>query len=90
VKTFEFLNRHSEKLDRAMLVFGIGLFSFCLLDWTGVIAYDGYQPKRMVFLSGSLLIMNISSVVRPKFHKTSLALLVMAAASALFSLMVQN
>jgi hypothetical protein len=62
-----FWRRHSPTFEKGMLVFNVALFVFCVADWRGWLPFErGYQPLRMVYLSGALALQPLASLLRQR------------------------
>jgi hypothetical protein len=90
MSTREFFRRNDRKFDYIMLVSAFGLFTFAVLDWAGLIPYEGYQPKRMVFLTAGMLCQSIAGIVGEKSYRLFYGLLAAAVLLILFSLTMSS
>lgn len=68
-------NKHSLEIELAFAAFTVALFLFSLADWLDLIAYEGYQPRRMVFLSAAIALQPIAALVRRRWTGPSYVLL---------------
>ncbi|CAG0926515.1 hypothetical protein PLCT1_00050 [Planctomycetaceae bacterium] len=68
--------RHHRAIEWLFLAVFLALFAYCVADWRGWLPFErGFQPLRMVFLSGALLTQAIATLVRPRSVGLSYALL---------------
>ncbi len=79
-----FYRRNSKKIEFGMFLFACGFFAFAVLDWLGVIPYDGYRPKKMVFLGAAMVHASVA-LLTEKFQKVSFALLAICIVLLFFS-----
>lgn len=67
--------RYHRFFELALLTFNLALFIYCLADWLGwTPSPHGFQPLRMVYLSGALLVQLLAALVRPRSMPASLVL----------------
>ena len=68
--------RHSRVVDKAFLTLNLALFVFCVADWLGWLPVErGFQPLRMAYLSGALLLQPVASLVQRRSMLASFVLL---------------
>lgn len=81
--------RYSRAVEQGLLVLSLALFVFCLADWRGWLSFEReWQPLRMVYLSGALVLQPVASLVQRRsmpayvaLLAASIVLLVMSAAA---------
>lgn len=57
--------RYSTTVNKAFLVFFLGLFAYAVADWRRWLPFEpGFQPLRMVLLSGALVLQPLASLVQ--------------------------
>jgi hypothetical protein len=60
-------SRHSRTVDKVIATFSFALFAYSLADWLGWLPFErGFQPLRMVLLSGALVLQPVASLLRDR------------------------
>jgi hypothetical protein len=84
VKWIAAYGRHQPLVERVFLVCFLALFFYAVADWRGWLPFErGFQPLRMVLLSGALVLQAVAALVQRRsmllfcfFIAGSMALLV--------------
>ena len=78
-KWFSAFGRDFRTVHKGFLVLNLTLFVVCVADWIGWLPFErGFQPLRMVYLSGALVLLPAASLVQ---RRSMLAYLALTAAS---------
>lgn len=57
--------RYAQRINMALLVLMVALFTYALLDWLGVLPFErGFQPLRMVLFSAALVMQSVAVLIQ--------------------------
>jgi hypothetical protein len=81
----------TRRFDKALLLLNVLLFAWAVLDWLAWSPFPrGYQPTRMVFLSGALLAQALAQVFIRQIPVFRFALLAASIALLVVSMTLQG
>lgn len=83
--------RHSGAITKGFLALNVALLVLCLADWLGWLASErGFQPLRMVYLSGALVLQPLASLMQRRSMFASFVLLAASIALIVMSATVRR
>ena len=83
--------RHSGAVTKGFLALNVALFVLCVADWLGWLPVArGFQPLRMVYLSGALVLQPMGSLIQRRSMLAHFVLLAASMALLVMSVSVQR